>query len=64
MSDQEDPRAYTNAEARRSWVDRRRDRIVAEVQRNRRGEYKVPTWVLAAVLLAIIAAWAALILLT
>jgi hypothetical protein len=45
----------------RSWVDRRRDRIVGEIQRNRRGEYKVPTWVLAAVLLAFIAAWAALI---
>jgi hypothetical protein len=45
----------------RSWVDRHRDRIVAEIQRNRRGEYKVPTWVLAAILLAVVAAWAALI---
>jgi hypothetical protein len=45
----------------RSWVDRRRDRIVQEIQRNRRGEYRVPTWVLAAILLAFIAAWAALI---
>jgi hypothetical protein len=47
-------------EKQRSWVDRRRDRIIEEIQRNRRGEYKVPTWVLAAILLAIIAALAAL----
>jgi hypothetical protein len=52
---------YGAAEARRSRIDRRRERIVAEIQRNRRGEYKVPTWVLAAVLLAIVAGWAALV---
>ena len=52
---------YTPAEARRGWADRRRDRIVAEIQRNRRGEYRVPTWVLAAVLLVILAGWATLI---
>lgn len=40
---------------RRSWIDRRRDKIVEEVQRNRRGEYTVPTWVLAAALVAMIA---------
>jgi hypothetical protein len=50
--------------ARRGWADRRRDRIVAEVRRNRRGEYRVPTWVLAAVLVAVLAAWAALIFLS
>lgn len=39
---------------RRSWIDRRRDKIVEEIQRNRRGEYVVPTWVLAAALIAMI----------
>jgi hypothetical protein len=58
------PSDFTPAQARRSWVDRRRDRIVAEVQRNRRGEYRVPTWVLAAILVAILAGWAAIIMLS
>jgi hypothetical protein len=44
-----------------SWWRRRRDKVIAEIQRNRRGEYKVPTWVLAAILVAIVAAWAAVI---
>ena len=44
-----------------SWVDRRRRRIRAEIERNRRGEYTVPTWVLALILVAIVAAWAALV---
>ena len=55
---------FTQAEARHGWVQRRRDRIVAEIQRNRRGEYRVPTWVLAAILLAFVAAWALLIILS
>jgi hypothetical protein len=42
-------------------VQKRRDRIVEEIERNRRGEYSVPTWVLALILLALIGAWAALI---
>lgn len=33
----------------------RRDRIVAEIQANRRGDYTVPTWVLATALGAMIA---------
>lgn len=46
----------------RSWRQRRRDRIAAEIARNRRGEYRVPTWVLAVILLAIAGGWAVLIL--
>jgi hypothetical protein len=46
---------------RPSWFDRRREKLVEEIQRNRRGEYTVPTWVLAAVLVAFVAGWAALI---
>jgi hypothetical protein len=52
---------YTEQQARQSWINRRRDRIVAEIQRNRRGEYKVPTWVLAVLLVVIVASWVALI---
>lgn len=44
-----------------SWMNRRREKIIAEIERNRRGEYKVPTWVLALLLVAILAAWASLI---
>jgi hypothetical protein len=36
------------------WVNRRRDKIVAEIQANRRGEYNVPTWVLTACLAALL----------
>lgn len=48
---------------RRGWLARRREKIVAEIARNRRGEHKVPTWVLVAILLAVLAGWAALVLL-
>ncbi|MCP2328493.1 hypothetical protein HDA40_007000 [Hamadaea flava] len=34
--------------------ERRKAKIRAEIERNRRGEYKVPTWVLLAVLIAIV----------
>lgn len=34
--------------------ERRKEKVRAEIERNRRGEYKVPTWVLAAVLVAIV----------
>jgi type VI protein secretion system component VasF len=41
--------------ARPSRIAQRRDAIHAEIQRNRRGEYAVPTWVLAVVLVLIVA---------
>ncbi|TDC58247.1 hypothetical protein E1258_20910 [Micromonospora sp. KC207] len=44
-----------------NWIDRRREKIRAEVERNRRGEYTVPTWVLAVALLVIVGGWLALI---
>ncbi|MFE9959588.1 hypothetical protein [Micromonospora sp. NPDC005299] len=44
-----------------NWVERRREKIRAEVERNRRGEFTVPTWVLAAALVVIVVAWLALI---
>ena len=42
-------------------VDRKRGRIRAEIQRNRAGGHKVPTWVLAVALGLILLAWLALI---
>ncbi|MFI6068290.1 hypothetical protein ACIA47_23890 [Micromonospora sp. NPDC051227] len=46
---------------RQNWIERRRDKIRAEVERNRRGEYTVPTWVLALALVLIVGGWLALI---
>jgi len=48
------------AEIREGWVNRRRTKIIAEIERNRRGEYTVPTWVLAAVLILLVGGWLAL----
>lgn len=45
-----------------SWAERRRNKIVEEIQRNRRGEYTVPTWVLVVILVALLGGWLALIL--
>ncbi|WP_433342298.1 hypothetical protein [Micromonospora sp. CA-111912] len=47
-----------------NWVERRREKIRAEVERNRRGDHKVPTWVLAVALAVIVGGWLALIFLT
>jgi hypothetical protein len=54
----------SSPQERKSRLDRRREKIVEEIQRNRRGEYTVPTWVLAAALVAIVAAVAALVIFT
>ncbi|MFC0527793.1 hypothetical protein [Phytohabitans kaempferiae] len=42
-------------------VQRRKQKIAEEIARNRRGEYTVPTWVLALILGVFLAAWIALI---
>ena len=55
--DPEDAHAYTPRQVRESWVMRRRRKIREEIERNRRGEYKVSTWVLAVLLVAIVAGW-------
>jgi hypothetical protein len=49
--------------ALRARWGQRRDNIVAEIERNRRGDYRVPTWVLALVLAAMVAAIATFVLL-
>jgi hypothetical protein len=47
----------TELPGRAGRMYRRRERIVAEVQRNRRGEHTVPTWVLAVLLAVIVGGW-------
>jgi len=61
MSSPEDTPEFTRQEAKVGWARRRRDKIRAEIERNRRGEYTVPTWVLALILVAVLGAWVALI---
>lgn len=46
---------------RKRMLDRRREKIRAEIERNRRGEYTVPTWVLVAALVALVGGLAAFI---
>jgi hypothetical protein len=41
--------------------ERRRRRLAAEIQRSRRGDQRVPTWLMAVALVAMIGAWLALI---
>jgi hypothetical protein len=48
-------------ERKPSLVERRRERIRAEVQQARNGDHRVPTWVLTTVLIVIVVAWLALI---
>jgi hypothetical protein len=54
----------TPHQVRQGWAERRRDRIVEEIARNRRGEHMVPTWVLALVLVLVVGGWIALVLLS
>jgi hypothetical protein len=45
-------------------IERRKQKIADEIARNRRGEYTVPTWVLALILGVFLAAWIGLIVLS
>jgi hypothetical protein len=40
-----------------SRLERKRERIRAEIARNRSGGHRVPTWVLAAILALVLAGW-------
>jgi hypothetical protein len=69
MADEPTPReqdatAYTRRQVREAWLTRRRRKITEEIERNRRGEYRIPTWALAAILVAFLTGWAAWILLS
>lgn len=46
---------------RQSWAERRSQKIRDEIERNRRGEHTVPTWVLAVALVLMVGGWLALI---
>ncbi len=46
------------------WAQKRRSKIRNEIERNRRGEYRVPTWVLAVILVAFVTAWVLVIVLS
>ncbi|WBB68802.1 hypothetical protein [Micromonospora sp. WMMD812] len=52
---------HDSGHQRQNWVERRREKIRNEIERNRRGEYTVPTWVLALALVLIVGGWLALI---
>jgi hypothetical protein len=45
---------------RQGWLENRRAKVIAEIERNRRGEYKVPTWVLTLILVVVIVGLVAL----
>ncbi|MEQ4303485.1 hypothetical protein ABNF97_19220 [Plantactinospora sp. B6F1] len=45
-------------------IERRRAKIREEIERNRRGEYTVPTWVLTLALVLVVAGWLALVFLS
>jgi hypothetical protein len=46
------------------WAARRREKIRSEIERNRRGDYKVPTWVLGLILVVVVVGWVLLIVLS
>ncbi|MFI6761231.1 hypothetical protein ACIBF5_19050 [Micromonospora sp. NPDC050417] len=60
-SSPEDPPERTSEQVRQGWVNRRREKIVDEIARNRRGEYTVPTWVLVAALVLLVGGWIAVV---
>ncbi|MDG4801115.1 hypothetical protein [Micromonospora sp. WMMD980] len=45
-----------------NWIDRRREKIRAELERNRRGDHRIPTWAMVVALVVIVVAWIGLIL--
>jgi hypothetical protein len=51
----------TAADVRWARLQRKRERIRAEIERNRAGDHKVPTWALAALLGLVILAWVILV---
>ena len=48
-------------EDRQGYLQKRRDKVREEVERNRRGEYRVPTWVLVALLVLVVGGFAAIL---
>ena len=44
-------------EVRLGRHERRRERVYRQIQRDRAGDHKVPTWALAAILVVFVAGW-------
>ena len=59
--DEPDQPERTHEQVRWGRLERRRERIRAEIRRNREGSHKIPTWVLAAILGLVLAGWIYLI---
>ena len=56
-----EPPERSEGEVRFQRAERRREKIYRDIQRDRAGNHRVPTWVLATVLGLILAAWVYLI---
>jgi hypothetical protein len=48
-------------EDRQGYLQKRRDKVRDEIERNRRGEYRVPTWVLVALLVLMVGGFVAIL---
>jgi hypothetical protein len=59
--DEPDQPERTSEQVTWGRLERRRERIRAEIRRNRAGGHKIPTWVLAAVLGLVLLGWIYLI---
>jgi hypothetical protein len=55
---QPEPSERTEHEVRMNRFDRRREKIRREIEQSREGNHKVPTWVLALILVLFVAGWA------
>ncbi|MBL7259030.1 hypothetical protein [Paractinoplanes lichenicola] len=56
------PPERSEEQVRWGRIERRRERIRAEIARNREGGHRIPTWALAAILGLIVGSWLLLIL--
>ena len=63
MSEPDQPpvTADPQAEVRLTRAQRRRQKMAAEIQRNRQGGHTVPTWVLALLLVVLVGGWLLLV---
>ena len=55
------PSLSAAGEEKPGYLERRRERIRAEIHRNRQGGHTVPTWVMALALVLMVGAWLYLI---
>lgn len=56
-----EPPERSEPDVRMGRLDRRRERVYRQIQRDRAGDHKIPTWVLAAILVLFVAGWVYLI---